>query len=83
MSQFQQLRTRLTSTLNLNLNGQRRSRNATNSLTTQFSTFWIYCNEIFLLYKPIASEFITIACNNIFVGAITPFLLLFQRFFPL
>ena len=30
-----------------------------NTLTTQFSMFRIYCVEIFLLYKPIATEFIT------------------------
>ena len=35
--------------------------------------FRIYCNEIFLLYKPIALEFITTAYNNLFVVAITPF----------
>ena len=33
----------------------------------------IYCIEIFLLYKPMASEFITIAGNNFFVVAITPY----------
>ena len=32
----------------------------------------IYCIEIFLLYKPIASEFITMACKKFFVVAITP-----------
>ena len=32
-----------------------------------------YCNEIFLLYKPIASEFITTACNNFFVVATAPY----------
>ena len=35
--------------------------------------FRIYCNEIFLLYKPIASEFITTTCNNFFAVAITPY----------
>ena len=44
-----------------------------NSLTTQVSMFRIYCNEIFLLYKPIASELIATACNNLFVVAITPY----------
>ena len=34
--------------------------------------FRIYCNEIFMLYKPISSEFISTACNNFFVVAITP-----------
>ena len=34
--------------------------------------FWIYCNKIFLLDKPIASVFITTARNNFFVVAITP-----------
>ena len=33
--------------------------------------FRIYCIVIFLLYKPIASEYITTACNNFFVVAIT------------
>ena len=32
-----------------------------------------YCNDIFLLYKPIASEFITSAWNNFFVVAIAPY----------
>ena len=40
---------------------------------TKFSVFRIYCNDIFLLYKPIASEFITTAYNNFFVFAITPY----------
>ena len=35
--------------------------------------FRIYCNEIFLLYKPIASEFIMTACNNFFVVEITSY----------
>ena len=35
--------------------------------------FRIYCNDIFLLYKPIASELIATACNNLFVVAITPY----------
>ena len=32
-----------------------------------------YSNGIFLLFKPIVSEFITTACNNFFVVAITPY----------
>ena len=32
-----------------------------------------YCNVILLLFKSIASEFITTACNNFFVVAITPY----------
>ena len=35
--------------------------------------FRIYCIVIFLLYKPIASEFIMTACNNFFAIAITPY----------
>ena len=35
--------------------------------------FRVYCIENFLLYKPIASEFITTACNNFFVVAISPY----------
>ena len=35
--------------------------------------FWNYWNEIFLLYKPIALEFITTACNNFFVVATAPY----------
>ena len=34
--------------------------------------FWIYCNVIFWLYKPIATEFIVTDYNNFFVVAITP-----------
>ena len=34
--------------------------------------FRIYCIDIFLLCKPIALEFITMACNNFFVVAVTP-----------
>ena len=33
--------------------------------------FRIYCNKIFLLYKPIASEFIITIRNNFFDIAIT------------
>ena len=33
----------------------------------------IYCIEILLLYKPIASEFIMMACNNFFVVGITSY----------
>ena len=32
-----------------------------------------YSNVIFLLFKPIALKFITTACNNLFVVAITPY----------
>ena len=39
----------------------------------QFSMFRIYCNEIFLVYKPIDTKFITTACNNFFVVGITPY----------
>ena len=35
--------------------------------------FRIYCDEIFLFYKLIASEFITTASDNFFVVAITPY----------
>ena len=35
--------------------------------------FRIYCNDIFLLYKPIATQLIAMACNNLFVIAITPY----------
>ena len=39
----------------------------------QFVTIYgIYCNENLVLHKPIASEFITTACINLFVVAITP-----------
>ena len=61
------------STINLICKGLHCFRYGINSPTTQFSMFRIYCNEIFLSYKPIASEFITIACNNLFVVAITPY----------
>ena len=73
MRKFYLLRTSLTSTLNLILNGLCSFRYDINSLTTQISLFRIYCIVIFLLYKPIASEFITMACNNFFVVAITPY----------
>ena len=36
------------------------------------SAFRIYCNENLVLHKPITSEFITTACINFFVVAITP-----------
>ena len=39
----------------------------------QFSMFRIYCNEIFLVYKPIDTKFITTASNGFFVVAITPY----------
>ena len=35
--------------------------------------FRIYCNEIFWLYKPIASQLITTACNKFFVIAVTAY----------
>ena len=73
MRQFHLLRISLTSTLNLILNGLHSFRYGINSQITQFSMFRIYCNKIFLLYKPIVSEFITTAYNNFFVVAITPF----------
>ena len=39
----------------------------------QFVTIYgIYCNENLVLHKPIASEFITTACIDLFVIAITP-----------
>ena len=72
MGKFHSLRTSLKSTLNLILNGLRSLRNGINSLTTQFPMFWIYCNEIFWSYKPIATDFIVMDCNNFFVVAITP-----------
>ena len=34
--------------------------------------YGIYCNENLVLHKPIASEFITTACIDFFVIAITP-----------
>ena len=43
------------------------------TLTTQFSIYRIYCNEIVLLYKPIASEFIKTTWYNLFVVAIKPY----------
>ena len=66
-------RTSLTSTINLILNSLHSFWYGINSLTTEFSMFRIYCNEIFLLYKPIVSKSITTACNNYFVVSITPY----------
>ena len=59
--------------LNFILNGLHSFRYGINSLTKQFSMFRICCKEIFMLYKPIASEFISTACSNFFVIAITPY----------
>ena len=59
--------------MNLILNGLHSFRYSINSLTAQFSMFRIYCNEIFLLDKPIASEFITTVRNNFFVLTIAPY----------
>ena len=61
------------STLNFILNGLHSFRYGINSQTKQFFMFWIYCNDIFMLNKPISSEFILTACNNFFVVAITPY----------
>ena len=72
MRQFHELRTSLTLKLNLILNGLQSFRHGINSLITYFSMFRIYCNEIFMLYKVIASEFTTMACNNFFFVAVTP-----------
>ena len=36
-----------------------------------FAICGIYCNENLVLHKPIVSEFITTACINLFIVAIT------------
>ena len=61
------------STLNFILNGLHSFWYGINSQTKQFYMFRVYCNEIFMLYKPISSEFILTACNNFFVVAITSY----------